>query len=149
MSASPVVMKISCVLFGILLCLSICHAQSLDAPDVVKTIDLRGQDPWSAMHKSVKDSNEDVIVILIQGDDEILIKEIEGTLKALIHAKYNRIGLVLSDRISPESNDAIYIFAKGTLYAKIEEPASNTRTEWKVYNLVKEAYEDHIFSKMK
>jgi hypothetical protein len=144
----------TCLIYilGFILSLAFLHpvyGQTVDSTDVVRTIDLTGKHPRSAMLSAVSASREDVIVVLIRGGDQDLVDKTKGQLKALVYNGYERIGLVISDKMQFELAPAVYIFSDGTIYAKIYNAKTESLLGWKIYNLVRDAYQDNILPKMR
>lgn len=126
-----------------------CNAQIADSSDIIRIIDLRGQNPLSATTAAIIASRNDVVVVLIRGGDQDLIDKTTGQLKALVHNGYNRIGVMLCDLKPGEKMPVIGIISEGTIYAVVKNAKPDIATSWKVYNLVRDAYQDNILPKMK
>lgn len=123
------------------------NAQTQDKVNEIRTIDMRGQSPVKASVVALKASRNDVIVVLINGGDKELIDKTKSKLKALSHQGYNRIGVVLGNLQEGSKGSILAVVSDGTLYAAINEAKSDTTTMWKIYNLVRDAYQDNILSK--
>lgn len=124
------------------------HAQTVDTTGIIKTVDYRGHKPLSASIASIKASRNDLVVVLIRGGDQELIDNTKGQLKALVHNGYNRIGVILSDLNPDEQEPVLAVVSDGTIYASIKRSKADTITMWKIYNLVRDAYQDNIWPKM-
>lgn len=136
------------ILFLTLLFLPPCEAQNLDTSGIVTTVDFRGNSLDEAILTAAKITNNSYIVVLIKGGNESFNQEIKGHLKALINDDYKRIGLVLADLEINETNPVIGIFSDGTLYAVVKDAKADLETGWKIYNLVRDAYQEHIWPKL-
>jgi hypothetical protein len=138
----------SLVFLGFLSIPFYCDAQNLDTTNIITTVDFRGISLDEAILATAKITENNYVVIFIKGGDNVFHKEIEGHLKALIHNGYQRLGLVLADLESNEQHAVIAVFSDGTLYAVVKQAKADLETGWNIYNLVRDAYQEHILPKM-
>jgi hypothetical protein len=126
---------------------SVLNAQSQDKVAEVTTVDFRGRSLDEAIMACVKITNNDYVAVLIKGQDQKLINHVTGEMKALIHRGYNRVGIVLGDSEPDEKGSVVGVFASGTIYAVIKEADEDLLLDWKIYNLVRDAYEEFVLPK--
>lgn len=117
-------------------------------PIPIQTVDMRGEKPTRASIAAIKNSRKGVVVVLLRGANQELIDLTTGQLRALTHNGYNRVGLVLSDLKPKETLSVVGIVSDGTAYAAIKDAKPDKVIGWKIYNLVKDAYEQDIWPKM-
>lgn len=125
------------------------QASSDTAMVKIPTIDMRGQDPLMASAKSIVESRKDVVVVLIRGGSNELIKETKNQLKALVHRGYNRLGIILCDINPGEAGAVVGVVSNGTSYAAVKDAKPTTLILWQIYSLVRDAYQEHILPKIK
>lgn len=129
----------------ILLCIcSVISAQSGDTTVIIRTIDMRGQDPLMASAKSIVESRKHVVVVLVKGASEELINETKDNLKALVLRGYDRIGMILCGFRPDETLPVIGIVSDGTMYATIKGAKPDARTMLDMYSFVEGAYQANI-----
>lgn len=118
-------------------------SQDLDGT-TIGTIDMRGQNPVSASVAAIKNSRNDVVVVLIKGGSEELIDKAKDNLKALVHRGYDRIGIILCDFKPGETLPVIGILADGTVWSAIKGAEPDARTMKDLYDSVSEVYENSV-----
>jgi len=69
-------------------------AQSTPQKDTIPVIDMRGYDPDKALMAAIKNSRNDVVVVLVRGADEELFTKTKAQMNALVHQGHTRVGIV-------------------------------------------------------
>lgn len=121
------------------------NISSAEKTVTVQKFDMTGKSPIAAIRASLSASSKDVVVVMICGSDQGLIDETEGTMKALIHGGYERIGLIFCDTCpDDETPPIITIYSKGWLYATIRDQKNDAHTHSDIYKLVRDAYKEDM-----
>ena len=55
--------------------------------------------------------------------------------------------MVISDNPPDKKSPAISVFSNGQVYAVVEDAQQDAKTGWAIFNLVRDAYEEDVFSK--
>lgn len=120
-----------------------------NAPIQIQKADFRGQRPQAALMAAVSASSQDVIVIVVEGGSEALIADTEGNLKGLVRDGYTRLGLILCDNLPGDTSPVVVIVSIGLAYAIVKDAKADAKTSADVYKLVRDAYQEDIFPKLK
>lgn len=143
---SPRIKSLLLLFTGVIFVFSL-KAQDEGTPVEIPTLDMRGRPPIDASYAAIKSSEKNIVVLLIRGGSQELIDNVTGKMKALYHRGYTRIGIILCDLDPDEVGPVLGVVVDNMPYAVIKKAKPDTITCWKIYNLVRDAYEEFILPK--